>query len=58
MLAASRARPPDAARISATPHATDTKNAYWWETPRRRGFTGAGASTVAAVLAAGLTGAR
>ena len=40
MVAAMRALPPDAARISATPQASDTKNAYSCNTPRSRGLTG------------------
>src|SRR5271170_7807088 len=42
MVAATRALPPEAARISATPQASDTKNAYSCETPRNLGFTGVG----------------
>src|ERR1700685_2941420 len=40
MVAASRALPPEAARINATPQASDTKNAYSCETPRSLGFAG------------------
>ena len=41
MVAASRARPSDAARISATPQKSDTKNPYSCSTPRSLGLTGA-----------------
>src|SRR5271165_4532492 len=42
MLAASRARPSEAARIRATPQPRDTKKAYSWETPRSLGLAGTG----------------
>src|ERR1700704_3831890 len=55
MLAASRARPSEAARISTTPQASDTKNAYWCETPRNLGLTGpAGSASCGLAMFTGL----
>ena len=51
-------RPAEAARINATPQNSDTKNAYWCSTPRRRGFCGSGTASVRTRLETLLTGGR
>src|SRR5512144_2423719 len=45
--------PAGACETSSAPRTTATKNAYWWETPRMRGFSGAGTSDTAPSVPAG-----
>src|SRR4051794_31914840 len=51
MPAASRAFPSGAAMTSTAPSTTDTKNEYWWRTPRSRGFSGIAAIGFFGVMA-------